>query len=71
MPIKEIFCHCGKPLHYRNAEIERIAKMFVMEFGEYIPVTIPNKGTWKVQRHYIALHGLKASEVPDLGFEKL
>ena len=63
-------CHCGKPLHYTNKETERIMKMFVAELGEFIPLTV-GKRTWEVQRHYIALHGVKARELPDLGFKEI
>jgi hypothetical protein len=30
-----------------------------------------NGRTWLVDRHYIALHGLKASEVASLGFTEV
>jgi len=42
----------------------------VREHGEFIFVTTPD-GRFKVPRHYIALHGLKTKEIPDLGFEKV
>jgi hypothetical protein len=37
----------------------------VDELGETIRVGTP-WGTWLVPRHYVALHGIKAFEVPSL-----
>jgi hypothetical protein len=63
-------CPCGQPLHYRDAETQRIVEATVRKFGAYIPVTA-NGRTWLVSRHYIALHGIKASELPSLGFQEI
>lgn len=38
--------------------------------GEFIRVTI-NRRIFLVQRHYIALHGLKGSEVHRMGFQEI
>lgn len=61
-------CHCGQPLHYSDPTIQAQVQALVDQLGEYAVVTSP-EGSWKVQRHYIALHGLKAEELPHLGFE--
>lgn len=63
-------CHCGKPLHYSNAFIEAAVKHVITSCGEYVRVTVGGR-SWLVQRHYIALHGLKADELPHLGFQEL
>lgn len=63
-------CACGKPLHYSNDVTRRTVERMVEELGPYITVTV-GKRTWKVQRHYIALHGLKADELPNLGFTQI
>jgi hypothetical protein len=60
-------CHCGKPLHYTDPWVEQLVRKFVSELGEYVPTTVGGR-TWLVPRHYIALHGVKASEVAGLGF---
>lgn len=60
-------CPCGRPLHYTNPKIQEVVETLVRDLGENIPVTVGEK-TYLVSRHYIALHGLKASELPDLGF---
>ena len=63
-------CHCGRPLHYTDPVIERMVRALIRQLGEYIKVTV-NGRTWLVQRHYIALHGIKGSELPDLGFQEI
>ena len=60
-------CACGKPLHYKNKVTERMVQMLVDELGEYIAVTVDGK-TFSVQRHYIALHGIKDKDLDKLGF---
>jgi hypothetical protein len=35
-------------------------------YGETISLTILGFGTWKVPRHYIALHGVKGTDIPEL-----
>lgn len=66
----QIKCHCGKPLHYTDKTKQARVQELVDKLGEFIPVTVPRKGTWLVQRHYIALHGTKAEEIETLGFRK-
>ena len=63
-------CHCGRPLHYTDPVIERMVRALIRQLGEYIKVTV-NGRTWLVQRHYIALHGIKESELPELGFQEI
>jgi hypothetical protein len=63
-------CPCGKPLHYTDPGVEREVAAVVEEKGEFQRVTV-NGRTWLVSRHYIALHGLKGSEVASLGFQEV
>jgi hypothetical protein len=63
-------CPCGRPLHYTDPETERVIREFIAELGEDIPITVGDR-TWLVSRHYIALHGVKASELPALGFPEV
>lgn len=60
-------CHCGRPLHYADSVLAAFCRKLVADQGEFVPVTCDER-TWLVQRHYIALHGLKAVELPTLGF---
>jgi hypothetical protein len=63
-------CHCGRPLHYTDATIAALMARLVAELGEYIPITVGGR-TWRVQRHYAALHGIRARDLPTLGFEEV
>lgn len=64
-------CHCGQPLHYTDPGIEQTVRQIIAATGsEDIAVTV-NGRTWLVQRHYIALHGLKALDLPGLGFPEI
>jgi hypothetical protein len=64
-------CHCGRPLHYNDPNVKRQVDALVAELGEMIPVALPDGRTFNVSRHYIALHGLRAEELPSLGFEEI
>lgn len=62
-----MLCACGRALHYRDERVKRMVCDLVSDNGPDLLVTIEGR-TWLVQRHYIALHGVKASELPGLGF---
>ena len=65
-------CPCGLPLHYTNPVIKRYVEDLIATKGEKIMVTTGSPPrSWMVPRHYIALHGLKAAELPNLGFEEV
>ena len=64
------YCHCGQPLHYTDPEVERNVRRLIAELGEMLVVEVAGR-RWKVSRHYVALHGLKASEIARLGFEEV
>lgn len=66
MPLNDIeICACGRPLHYTD----RTARLYVEEQisrnGKTVPITVEGR-TWNVPRHFIALHGLVAAELPEL-----
>lgn len=63
-------CACGKPLHYSDPVIQQMVQSYVDKLGENEPVTVGGR-TWLVPRHYLALHGLNAWELPALGFEEV
>lgn len=67
----EKLCHCGKPLHYRNPFVEALTYALVEAKGEYVNVTSSAGRTFRVQRHYIALHGIKEQELHTYGFEEV
>lgn len=68
----EVMCACGEPLHYSSDREREIMMELVREHGEYITVSSVG-GSWRIPRHYIALHGLTAYQIPGLakqyGFE--
>jgi hypothetical protein len=66
----EEFCHCGKPLHYSDPVAEAFTRGMIETMGPTLKVSV-NGRVWEVQRHYIALHGVRASELPDLGFPEV
>jgi len=66
-------CACGKPLHYTDPSVRATVEALIANLGENVKVTTP-QGTWSVQRHWIALHGLNTATLPhlarQLGFPK-
>lgn len=75
-------CHCGKPLHYKDKNREFFVTECVKTLGRFVEVSVPLHlavvttkdsilRTFKVDRHYIALHGIRGSELPFLGFEEI
>jgi hypothetical protein len=58
-------CACGLPLHYTNKETEAQITKLSDELGEWMPVQVGHE-RYMVQRHYIALHGLKGNQIQSL-----
>ena len=59
-------CACGRPLlHYREKRWQTFVEQMVAIKGPTLVVTV---GEWSVNvpRHYIAQHGIKARELPEL-----
>jgi hypothetical protein len=63
-------CACGRPLHYTSPITQHYVEKMIATLGSHVPVTVQGR-TWLVQRHYVALHGLKAVDLPNLGFEEV
>jgi hypothetical protein len=64
------FCHCGEPLHYTDPMAESFTRGLVESLGPTLKVSAMGH-VYEVQRHYIALHGLRATELPSLGFPEV
>ena len=60
-------CAYGQPLHYASKAEELHVQRLVDLNGPDVVVQVGERA-WQVPRHYIALHGLKAAELPELGF---
>jgi hypothetical protein len=58
-------CPCGRVLHYADGKAEAYVKRMVSEHGPAVQITTPS-GSWKVPRHYLALHGISAARLPEL-----
>lgn len=66
------FCHCGKPLHYTDKEIENHITNLVEKKGRFIAITnIETMKRYLVDRHFIALHGIYGKDLDKYGFKEL
>jgi hypothetical protein len=65
-----VLCHCGQPLHFTDPMIEAYFTDLVRVLGPTVKIQAGGK-TFEVQRYYVALHGLKAAELPGLGFPEV
>lgn len=69
--MSEKLCRCGKPeLHYNDAGIQWQMEELVQRFGEHITIEVGLR-KWLVPRHYVALHGVRAIDLPTLGFPEI
>jgi hypothetical protein len=59
------YCACGSPLHYRDPAVFRQVQSFVEARGPDLIMVAPG-GSYRVQRHSLALHGLKVNDLPEL-----
>ncbi len=58
-------CACGLPLHYNDPNIQTMVEKIILDRGEFVEISVEGK-RYKVQRHFIALHGIKAFELDQL-----
>jgi hypothetical protein len=65
------YCQCGRPLHYSSAskreQVERIVSATDRPFQT---IKIGEKA-YRVQKHFVALHGFNARMAEDYGFEQV
>lgn len=65
-------CPCGE-VHELPAAVRTGYESVTAGLASSVPVKVPGTGCWLVPRIYIAVHGLKARELPELaeryGFE--
>lgn len=59
------WCACGRPLHYLDGTSRALVETLVAKHGPNVP-TIAGGWRYAVPRHYIALHGIKATELAAL-----
>lgn len=70
-PPNEPMCACGRPLHYSDPAVQRFVERLIAHLGVEIRVVVPDGRVFLVPRHYIALHGVTAWELPTLGFREV
>jgi hypothetical protein len=58
-------CACGRPLHYISHAAKEVACGIVERMGKDVVISV-GAARYLVQRHYIALHGLRAIDLPKL-----
>lgn len=58
-------CACGQPLHYSQPANQAIVQRLIDMHGPLLIVRTP-QGAWWVPRHWIALHGIAAADLPAL-----
>jgi hypothetical protein len=61
----EEMCACGKPLHYSDPAMRKLVEELVADMGECVKLTVGGRG-FMVPRHFIALHGIRGSDLPAL-----
>ena len=61
-------CGCGEPLHYHDPTIEAYVRDLIAQLGPTVRVRVLDGSgvVVHVPRHYIALHGLTAEDLPAL-----
>ena len=59
-------CPCGEPLHYRRPESQAKVEDLIAKLGSNVEIRLPSGKGWMVPRHYIALHGVRATALPTL-----
>lgn len=66
-------CHCGKPLHYVSKAVEdAISKIIEAKGSRFVNITQIETGrTFKVDSHYVALHGVQGNLLHTYGFEEI
>lgn len=58
-------CPCGKPLHYQDPQKRLHTEQMIAQAGPDSVVTFEGR-SWRVPRHFISLHGLEITELPEL-----
>lgn len=72
--MRVVKCPCGRDLHYNDPVAEAFVTDLVVRLGPTVNVTVAfpeGPRTFRVSRHFLALHGLKGADLPALGFEEV
>jgi hypothetical protein len=63
VPEPSEFCACGRLLHYVDMTAEAAVRRLVELHGEFVHIQVTDEAAYRVPRHYIALHGVKARDL--------
>jgi hypothetical protein len=58
-------CACGRALHYLRPAWQDYVERSIAACGPTVAVATPN-GTWLVDKHFYALHGISLATLPQL-----
>ena len=64
------YCQCGRPLHYSKQSLKQMVDKIIDGQDPVVTVRVMGVGSFRVQRHFIALHGLPTAKVMEWGFER-
>jgi hypothetical protein len=64
------YCQCGRRLHYAIPALETLVEGLCHAYGDQVSVLYKGRA-YLVQRHYLALHGVKAWELEKLSADGL
>lgn len=64
-PAPEELCACGKPLHYSDPRVRAEVERAIAAVGPTVDITCGAK-SYRVQRHYLALHGIASADLERL-----
>lgn len=71
MPMKlPEYCKCGQKMHLSDSQ-RMLLQITAKKWGETKKVTILGGKSYYVPTYYIIVHGLKAKELPTLGFPEI
>lgn len=68
------FCQCGKPLHYTMPFLRDVVQELIKQTNdEFITISfLGGQGqVYRVQRHFLALHGFSLKTAREFGFEPI
>lgn len=68
---KPKLCHCGKPMHYKDAAQRVTVESEIRERGPWVTVGDGKGRAWRVPRAYLHTHSILNSDLPTLGFEEI
>jgi len=70
---KDQICHCGKPLHYQSKAVQDVIQKIIDFKGtRYVEIEQIETGRkFKVDCHFVALHGIHGALLDTYGFEEI